>query len=745
MNIESRHMPIFIWLFTVALIMGGCGDWNGEGDYREGERFFVGDGVKIDYKKALALFEKASAKGNAKADARLGLIYHYGYGIEKDHERAGEFYMKAARKGEPMGYAGLGVIYSQGDGVERDYEQAVNWLNKGIEKGDHRAQWVLGGMFYRGEGVEKDTKRALALYRESIPVTKNIAKGGHPFFIGNLAKMYINIGWMYEKGWGVKRDFKQAVAWYRKAAELGNARAQNNLGAMYGNALGVPEDIEAAYDLYRIAEAAGNEEARSNLGRSTYRNIGDTTPARLRRGLRQAWLAAVPVVPELPAPPQDRPFLAKASEILGVGDAESALELLDMSVANEGESGLSQLYRGAALLALGQNEEGKTALQRAIKLDAGLAPQIYPWLTRVFLATGDRQFSVLEKWRPMTAEGLLLRGMVQLQQKQPGSALETLKQALEKNPGKQVSAAIQSALAEVHFHSAFAVKPALAALDKAVADDPEQGYYLLQRAWLRYLRGKIDEAATDAGQAIEKMPDSPLPYLFRARALRAAGKTDMAAADERKAEQMPADDTMLRATLVLNKKAFVTGEAIELDYAVSPELVGNAWVGVIPSKTPHGLTSTNDDHDVDYTYLNKISGRLRMTAPLVEGQWDLRVSDPESGIEVDSVSFEVSLASGRLFLSERDYAPGQSIKLRVDTSVPLTEEAWVGLFKKSAPHGKSGASDPYDLDYSFLDGKARTELDFTAPEEPGAYQFRLFDSSAADGNELAVVDFSVGQ
>ena len=38
---------------------------------------------------------------------------------------------------------------------------------------------------------------------------------------------------MYEKARGVTQDYKEAVKWYRKAAEQGNASAQNNLGVSY--------------------------------------------------------------------------------------------------------------------------------------------------------------------------------------------------------------------------------------------------------------------------------------------------------------------------------------------------------------------------------------------------------------------------------------------------------------------------------------------------------------------------------
>ena len=42
-----------------------------------------------------------------------------------------------------------------------------------------------------------------------------------------------NLGYMYLKGLGVASDTKRAAALYLRAAEQGNAYAQNNLGYLY--------------------------------------------------------------------------------------------------------------------------------------------------------------------------------------------------------------------------------------------------------------------------------------------------------------------------------------------------------------------------------------------------------------------------------------------------------------------------------------------------------------------------------
>ena len=70
---------------------------------------------------------------------------------------------------------------------------------------------------------------------------------------------------MYEKGYGVSKDYSEAVKWYRKAAEQGDAEAQNNLGQMYRNGYGVSKDYSEAVKWFRKSARQGREAAKDNL------------------------------------------------------------------------------------------------------------------------------------------------------------------------------------------------------------------------------------------------------------------------------------------------------------------------------------------------------------------------------------------------------------------------------------------------------------------------------------------------
>jgi TPR repeat protein len=66
-------------------------------------------------------------------------------------------------------------------------------------------------------------------------------------------------------------DYAEAVKWFRKAAEQGNAGAQNNLGSCYQNGHGVTNDYVEALKWYRKAAEQGLGTAQVNLG-SMYRD-----------------------------------------------------------------------------------------------------------------------------------------------------------------------------------------------------------------------------------------------------------------------------------------------------------------------------------------------------------------------------------------------------------------------------------------------------------------------------------------
>jgi hypothetical protein len=65
---------------------------------------------------------------------------------------------------------------------------------------------------------------------------------------------------------GVPGNDTETATWFRRAAEQGNADAQNNLGVLYYNGAGVPRSYNEAIKWYRFAAEQDNEQAQYNLG-----------------------------------------------------------------------------------------------------------------------------------------------------------------------------------------------------------------------------------------------------------------------------------------------------------------------------------------------------------------------------------------------------------------------------------------------------------------------------------------------
>ena len=82
------------------------------------------------------------------------------------------------------------------------------------------------------------------------------------------------LGDAYSNGRGVRRDDTQGFLWYRKAAEQGLAGAQNRLGWLYHGGHGVPQDNVKAVSWLRKAAEQGHASGQFLLGNAYHYGIG---------------------------------------------------------------------------------------------------------------------------------------------------------------------------------------------------------------------------------------------------------------------------------------------------------------------------------------------------------------------------------------------------------------------------------------------------------------------------------------
>ena len=74
------------------------------------------------------------------------------------------------------------------------------------------------------------------------------------------------LGYCYSQGNGVPQDYAQAVKWYTKAGEQGDADAQGMLGVCFYLGNGTSQDYVEAVKWYRKAAEQGNANAQEHLG-----------------------------------------------------------------------------------------------------------------------------------------------------------------------------------------------------------------------------------------------------------------------------------------------------------------------------------------------------------------------------------------------------------------------------------------------------------------------------------------------
>jgi TPR repeat protein len=292
-----------------------------------GEMYYRGEGVKQDYGKAVYLFEKAVERNYARAQFYLGAMYYKGKGASQDCAKAIYLFEKAAMQGHAAAQYNLGCMYYAGKGVYWDYEKAFYWLEKAAQQGYATAQNKLGYIY----GIKQDYQKAFFWYEKA-------AKQGNA-----AAQFYL--GAMYEDGeGGVNQDYQKASFWYEKAARQGDVNAQYNLGALYNNGEGVKQDYKRAFYWYEKAAEQGDADAQYNLG-ALY-NTG--------KGVKQDYQKA-------------REWYEKAA---AQGNIYAQNRLVDMYYNGEGKAQIKMIVF-ACDAGMGSSAMGETMLKKKLKA-AGL-------------------------------------------------------------------------------------------------------------------------------------------------------------------------------------------------------------------------------------------------------------------------------------------------------------------------------------------------------------------------------------
>ncbi len=100
--------------------------------------------------------ESRAEKGDLKAALSLGMRYRDGNGVDLDYGKALKWYRLSADRGDAAGLDNVGFMYLRGWGVLRNPEIAVAFFKAGEERGDPQAGYNLGECYFCGQGVTQD-------------------------------------------------------------------------------------------------------------------------------------------------------------------------------------------------------------------------------------------------------------------------------------------------------------------------------------------------------------------------------------------------------------------------------------------------------------------------------------------------------------------------------------------------------------------------------------------------------------
>lgn len=103
---------------------------NAEAQFKVGDMYETGFGVKKDMKEAEIWTKKAAAQGHATAGYKLLYWDMAKNGMKGENKAKYNELMKKAEVGDGQAMLYVGKMHAHGVGVEKNYDKALDWLNK---------------------------------------------------------------------------------------------------------------------------------------------------------------------------------------------------------------------------------------------------------------------------------------------------------------------------------------------------------------------------------------------------------------------------------------------------------------------------------------------------------------------------------------------------------------------------------------------------------------------------------------
>jgi len=186
-----------------------------DSSFELGVRYYLGNGVTLDYVEAMQWLTLALEQGDGRAQSYLETLYASNQGIQPDDITS---VRSAAERGHVVSQFNLGVMYANGRNVNQNYTEAVKWYRLAADGGHLGAQYNLGVMHHNGDGTPRNDRAAVLLWHSAA---------GY----GHVGAQY-NLGVMYADGEGVTKDAVMAHMWFnivasRSTGDLRNLAIEN--------------------------------------------------------------------------------------------------------------------------------------------------------------------------------------------------------------------------------------------------------------------------------------------------------------------------------------------------------------------------------------------------------------------------------------------------------------------------------------------------------------------------------------
>ena len=104
---------------------------------------------------------KLAKKGNAEAEFKVGQMYETGFGVKKDQKQAEDWIKKAAAQGHETALFKLLYWDIMKNGLKGENKQKFADLRTKAKDGNAQAMYYVGSMYAHGVGVKKNYDKAL--------------------------------------------------------------------------------------------------------------------------------------------------------------------------------------------------------------------------------------------------------------------------------------------------------------------------------------------------------------------------------------------------------------------------------------------------------------------------------------------------------------------------------------------------------------------------------------------------------